>query len=136
MDELDRLTRDLLSQFASSWNRADADTLASLFDQDATFINIAAGLMQGRVEIASGHAKGFATSLGGTRIAFGEINVRQIAPHTGLAIARWSVPGHHSRAGRDLPQRSGLLSVIVRIERGKGSIVAGHNTQTAETPPG
>ena len=135
MDDLDRAARDLLFKFASSWDRGDAEALAALFDEDATFINIAAGLMQGRADIARGHAKGFAGFLGSTRIEFGEVTVRSIAPCIGLAIADWTIPGHRNRTGEHLPPRTGLLSVIVRSADGANSLAAGQNTQTAAPPP-
>lgn len=135
MSGLQAAASDLIGRFAAAWNAADADALARLFEADASFVNIAAGLAEGRAAIASMHRSGFAGFLGGTSISFSEIRARPLGPAIGLAHGWWTIAPHHDAAGRALPARTGLLSLVLRESERAWAISAGHNTQTVPLPP-
>jgi len=51
-----QVATELATRFADAWNRHDMDELASVFDDDASFVNVAGTHMRGRDEIRQSHA--------------------------------------------------------------------------------
>ena len=49
---------ELMAGLAAAWNRHDMHAFASLFHDDAAFVNVAGGYVRGRGEIEQVHAAG------------------------------------------------------------------------------
>ena len=129
-------TRDRFARFLAAYNDGDAAGLAALFTEDATFVNVAAGLARGRDEIETMHGAGFASFLRGTQISFDDVEVRSLGPDHGIGLGHWSIHPHENGSGEKFPERRGLLSfVLVKSSEG-WRIAAGQNTPEGDLPRG
>jgi|SRR5262245_62938563 len=70
----------LLDTIAEAWEAGDGDRFASVFTDDADFVNIRALALRGRKEIAEHHNMLFSTIYKGTSIRSEDTRIRLIHP--------------------------------------------------------
>ena len=76
--------RELFDRSSNAWEQADHDLFASVFAEDADFINITATPLRGRQEIAEHHARLWRRSTRGRRVHRAQCRIRFIRPDVAM----------------------------------------------------
>jgi len=127
----ERVIQGILQQLETSWNRYDSISFASAFAEDANFIHIFGGQLDGRPAIEQAHRHIFETIYRGSHASFALRTIRFLRPDVAVAFARAQVKFMEGNEARELETRPTL---IVVKEQDKWQIVAFQNTKISEVP--
>jgi uncharacterized protein (TIGR02246 family) len=127
------IARDFAVRFADAWNRHDMDELASLFREDASFVNVVGVRMDGREEIRRTHAKVHDGPYRASRLVVEVEAAREIPPAVIVAELRTQISGDERAPGQ---VRDTRLMLVLDDRRGVWGIAAGQNTFVATPPSG
>ena len=119
---------DILQQLETAWNASDSKGWAPHFAEDATFIHIYGGQLDGRAAIEAQHRVIFDTIYKGSRATFTVRSIRMLRPDVAIVWTRGLVV---TAQGNEVDTRP---TMIVVKEQGKWQIVAFQNTRIAEVP--
>ncbi len=121
----------ILQQMESAWNRYDSGGFAALFVEDANFIQIFGGQLDGRPAIEASHRHIFETIYRGSHASFVLRSIRFLRPDVALVFARAQVK---FKEGNDACEIEARPTLIVAKEQDKWQIVAFQNTKISEVP--
>jgi uncharacterized protein (TIGR02246 family) len=121
----------ILQQFETAWNRSDSVSLAALFAEDANFIQIFGGQLDGRATIEASHRHIFDTIYKGSHGRLELRSIRFVRPDVAVAFARAHVKFMEGNEPREIETRP---TMVVVKENGKWQIVAFQNTRVTEVP--
>ena len=127
----EQLIRGILQHLETSWNRYDSIGFAAVFAQDATFIHIFGGQLDGRPAIEAAHRNIFATIYRGSHANFALRSIRFVRPDVAVVFAQAQVKVKEGSEAREIETRPTL---IVEREQDKWQIVAFQNTRISEVP--
>jgi uncharacterized protein (TIGR02246 family) len=119
--------RDVVSNFAESWNRAGMPGFSDLFTDDADFVVITGKWLKGRSEIVSYHKELLGSLYKGSHLAPDTVTVRFLQPDVAVAHANWEVS--YTKDGNE-QKRTALMTLTFTKQAGKWQIAAAHNTLT------
>ena len=122
---------EILKQFESAWNRYDAASIAALFAEDATFIHVFGGQLDGRSAIESSHRVIFDTIYKGSQASFPQRSIRFVRPDVAVVFATAHVKFKEGDDAREIETRPTLVAVK---EGSKWQIVTFQNTRISEVP--
>lgn len=91
---------DVPAMFVRAWNARDLDSLASLFDGDADFVNETGLRWHGRDSIRKGHADRLQGVADASTLAVGEPNVKLLLPEVAVVHAEMRLSGNDGDAPR------------------------------------
>jgi uncharacterized protein (TIGR02246 family) len=115
--------------FVEAWNRRDPDTLASLFDEDAEFVNVVGIWWHDREAIRRAHAYGLARIFQHSTLQLMETRVRRLAGRVAVVRARMRLSGQSSVAGVATPGvRRTIFSFVVHPTARGWRCASAHNT--------
>jgi uncharacterized protein (TIGR02246 family) len=123
-----------MQAFANAWNIYDAKQLATVFTEDADFVNVAGHWWKGQAELEQGHANAFANHLKNTRMSFPDTQVKFLKSDLAIYHSNWEMTGLTSPDGSSLPPKHGILTAIAQQNNDQWQILAVHNTETLSTP--
>lgn len=107
--------RLLIADFERAWNSHDMDAFASLFTDDADFVNVEGTRWLGRSAIKDAHAFVHKTILRQSRLTIVDTTIRQLSPDVIVARSNWRLEGQTTMKGEPVPGRTGILThVLVR----------------------
>jgi uncharacterized protein (TIGR02246 family) len=132
MEKDERDIQDILKQLEAAWNAYDSVSFAALFAEDANFIHIFGGQLDGRTAIEGAHAVIFNTIYRGSHASFKLRSIRFIRPDVAIVFARAHVDFTEGNESREIETRPTLI--IVK-EPPKWQIVTFQNTKISEVPP-
>jgi uncharacterized protein (TIGR02246 family) len=118
----------ILQQFEIAWNAYDSVSIAALFVEDANFIQIYGGQLDGRTAIEAAHRHIFDTIYKGSHATFTLRNIRFLRPDVAIVFARAHVK---FKEGNEIETRPTL---IVVKEQSKWHVVVFQNTKISEVP--
>jgi uncharacterized protein (TIGR02246 family) len=120
---------DIPLQFARAWNDRDADALASLFDEDAEFVNVSGLRWHDRESIRKAYASRLKGVLSKSTLAVGETKVKLLTPDVAVVHARMIESGDEP-AGTVTPPGTGttIASFVVHRVKDRWLCAAVHNT--------
>lgn len=118
----------VVGAFEDAWNRHDMDSLASLFADDADFVNVRGMRWIGRAAIKEAHVATHATIFKNSRLRMQETSVRFLKPDVAVARSLWELTGQTTREGNVAPPRRGILTNVLMKVEGKWRIVVTQNT--------
>ena len=121
----------ILQQFETAWNAYDSVSIAGLFAEDANFIHIFGGQLDGRTAIEAAHRVIFNTIYRGSRARFILRSIRFVRPDVAVVFAGAEVKVEENNETREIETRPTL---IVVKEEAKWKIVAFQNTKISEVP--
>ncbi len=127
----ERAIQDILKQIEIAWNSYDSVSIAALFAEDANFIHIFGGQLDGRTAIEAAHRVIFNTIYRGSHASFMLQSVRFVRPDVAVVFARAHVKFKEGNEMREIETRPTL---IVVKEQAKWQIVAFQNTKISEVP--
>jgi uncharacterized protein (TIGR02246 family) len=121
----------ILQQLEAAWNAYDSVSFAALFAEDANFIHIFGGQLDGRPAIEAAHRHIFNTIYRGSHASFTLRSIRFVRPDVAILFARAHVNFNEGNETREIETRPTL---IVVKEEAKWPIVAFQNTKISEVP--
>src|SRR5262245_37856287 len=121
----------ILQQFEAAWNAYDSVRIAALFAEDANFIHIFGGQLDGRTTIEAAHRVIFNTIYRGSHASFVLRSIRFVRPDVAVVFARAHVKFKENNEPREIETRPTL---IVVKEQANWQVVAFQNTRISEVP--
>jgi len=121
----------ILQQFETAWNAYDSVSIAALFVEDANFIHIFGGQLDGRTAIEAAHRVIFNTIYRGSHARFTLRSIRFVRPDVAVVFAGAHVKFEENNETREMETRPTLI--VVRQEA-KWKILAFQNTKVSEVP--
>jgi uncharacterized protein (TIGR02246 family) len=131
MTEDEGAIQDILKHFEAAWNSYDSVSIAALFAEDANFIHIFGGQLDGRTAIEAAHRVIFDTIYRGSHASFMLRSIRFLRSDIAVVFARAHVQFTEGNDSREIETRPTL---IVVKEQAKWQIVAFQNTRISEVP--
>ena len=119
---------DIVKHLESAWNASDSKAWTSQFADDATFIHIYGGQLDGRAAIEGSHRVIFDTIYKGSRITFTVRNVRMLRPDVAVVWTRALVV---TPQGTEVDTRP---TMVLIKDQGNWQIVALQNTRISDMP--
>ncbi len=123
--------QDILKQLEIAWNSYDSASWAARFAEDANFIQIFGGQLDGRTAIEAAHRHIFNTIYKGSHASFTLRSIRFVRPDVVIVFARAHVSFNEGNETRAIETRPTLFVVK---EQAKWQIVAFQNTKISEVP--
>jgi hypothetical protein len=134
--------RNVVAEFATTWNRHDLDALGKLFAPDADFVNVAGVLWTGRQSIQAQHAyihgvipadsPGFSEEdrrhygiFKNSTLKFDQIDVRFPRKEVAIAHVNWELLGD----ARTQNPRGGVFIFVLARQNVGWQIAAAQNTE-------
>ncbi len=125
-DEISKINI-LIEKFTIAWNRHDAKEFAELFVEDGEWTDILGQHVKGKDQIEKLHEYPFKSVLKDATLTILTIRNRFITKDIFAIDLEWKTTGNKTPDGKPIPDRNGLLDLIVTLERGITRIILGHN---------
>jgi uncharacterized protein (TIGR02246 family) len=122
---------EIAAQLESAWNVSDSTSFAAPFTEDANFIQIFGGQLDGRPTIEASHRHIFETIYQGSQATFALRNIRFIRSDVAIVFLRARVKFQEGGEGREIHTRP---TMVVVKENGKWQIVTFQNTRITDVP--
>ena len=123
--------RELVKQLEAAWNAGDSISRASHFTDDAIFIHIFGGQLDGRVAIEAVHRQIFDTTYRGSLNNYSLQRIRFIRPDVAIVLVRAHLKFQAGDEAREIHARP---TMVASKENGRLQIVAFQNTNISEMP--
>ena len=123
--------QDILKQLETAWNAYDSVSFAAAFVEDANFIQIFGGQLDGRAAIEAAHRHIFNTIYKGSHANFQLRSIRFVRPDVAIVFSRAQVNFQEGPEAREIETRPTL---IVAKEESAWRIVAFQNTKISAVP--
>jgi uncharacterized protein (TIGR02246 family) len=117
--------------FAQAWNERDPDALASLFDEDAEYVNVTGLCWHNRESIRKAHADGMERIFNQATLESGETKVKLLSPEVAVVHTRMTLSnGDGAGTGVAEPHgaRTTIVSFVVHRAGDKWLCASAHNT--------
>ncbi|TLP96348.1 SgcJ/EcaC family oxidoreductase [Nesterenkonia salmonea] len=114
--------------FAAAWNRKAAESLASLFVEDADFINVVGLWWENQDSIRSAHDYGFRKIFTDSHMSVERVKTRHIAEGVAVIVWEWTLTGQHPPGGQPVGTRQGLFTFVVRQQNEGWLAITAQNT--------
>jgi uncharacterized protein (TIGR02246 family) len=115
--------------FVEAWNNRDPDTLASIFDEDAEFVNVVGLWWHDRESIRKAHAYGLTRIFNRSTLRLGTVRVKRLSDDIAVVHARMTLVGQTPVADVERPgTRSNIFSFVVHRTPEGWRCAAAHNT--------
>ncbi len=123
---------DVPALFARAWNERNAGALASLFEENAEFVNGDGVCWHDRDSIRKGHVSRFAQAVGTATMAANDTKVRLLSPEVAVVHARMALSeGDSPDGGRSSGPRTTLVSFVVHRAGDRWLCASAHHTDLA-----
>jgi uncharacterized protein (TIGR02246 family) len=127
----EQAVQNILQQFETAWNHYDSVSIGALFVEDATFIHIFGGQLDGRSAIEASHRVIFDTIYKGSIATFTLRSIRFVRPDVAVVFARAQVK---CKEGGSRPEIETRPTLVVVKEQAMWRVVAFQNTKITEVP--
>lgn len=136
--------RALVDSAQSAWNSGDSAAFASLFAEDAEFVDVLGRYHRGRSVIEAGHRQIFDTIYKGSRVHYDIVSLRPLRPDVAVlflhARLQSHLPAHaiaapdrDARTGDQLHESTARPTMVLVKENDRWQIAAFQNTTEAGT---
>ncbi len=119
---------DIPRRFAEAWHARDANALASLFVEDADFVNVVGLWWHNRADIERAHDYGLSTFFRETKISARRVKVRRIGEDIAIIHTRWKLTGQIGKNGETLGDRFAIMVFVAERSEKGWYVLAAHNT--------
>src|SRR5215472_13174178 len=107
----EQLIQEILQQIENAWNHYDSVSLAAVFAEDANFIHIFGGQLDGRAAIEAAHRNIFETIYRGSHASFVLRSIRFLRPDVAVVFARAQVKFKEGNEAREIETRPTLTTL-------------------------
>lgn len=129
MDRMVSLPEDIPLFFSEAWNNSDADGIASLFQEDAEFVNVVGLWWHNRKHIRKAHDYGLKTIFNQSTLEVRRVKVKMLGDTIAVVHARMRLSGQTGHDGITIPgTRMNIFSFVVQLTAGSWQCVSAHNT--------
>lgn len=118
---------ELLNSFQETWNKKNAHEMAALFSEKAEFTDIMGQIALGRERIEQMHAFVFARFMKEAKMSHEILYMRNINENQVLITCTWKTTGHTNPKNKILPDRKGVMQVVVEKFETDWQIILVHN---------
>jgi uncharacterized protein (TIGR02246 family) len=118
----------VVERFVETWNTHDMHAFASLFTEDAEFVNAIGLQWHGRGQIETAQTRNHATIFKDSRVDNVRIRQRLLKPDVAVVHATWNLAGQRRRDGQEIPSREGVITMILTREGDAWPIAVFQNT--------
>jgi uncharacterized protein (TIGR02246 family) len=132
MTKDEQAIHDILKRLESAWSAGDSQSFASLFTEDANFIHVFGGQVDGRRGIEGSHRHIFDTIYKGSRAEYTVQSIRFVRPDVAIVFSNGRLQFPEGNATPEVRARPTFVMVK---DEGQWQIVAFQNTRIAEMPP-
>ena len=122
--------RDVLAEYAVSWNSHDMAAFGRLFTENCDYVNIGGVHWKGVQEIVQRQAELFQTRLKTAVRSLTGVEVRFSTPDVALVHATWDVTGSSRLTGKAVPVLKEITTMVMVKTNGKWLITAFQNTES------
>ena len=124
--------RNVLAEYEVSWNGHDTAAFGRLFTEDCDYVNIDGVNWKGVQEIVQRHAELFRKRLKTVLRKLTGVEVRFSTPDVALVHATWDVTGAGPSAGKAVPVRKEITTMVIAKTNGKWLITSFQNTESGD----
>ena len=117
-----------LAAFGNTLTAKDFDTFATLFTDDADFVNIVGMHWHGRAQIAKAHRVVFTTRYNGNPQHTVEKSEALLAPNIALVVAKIQMDDYTARDGKRMTDNFFRMTLVLEKQNGKWLIRSAENT--------
>ncbi|MGN8225588.1 YybH family protein [Gracilimonas sp. BCB1] len=115
--------------FTDAWMKRDADMLASLFTEDAEFVNVVGLWWHNREDIKEAHAYGFDKIFGDSDLVLRESRVKYLSDEIAVVHARMRLKNQTPKGEVNTPSlRQNIFTFVVQKLESSWICVSAHNT--------
>jgi uncharacterized protein (TIGR02246 family) len=115
--------------FAEAWNRRDVDAIASLFEDDAEFVNVTGLWWHDRASIRKAHAYGLEHIFNQSALTIDEVRAKRLSDAIAVVHARMTLSGQTPVGAVKQPgARTNIFSFVVHRVDDRWRCVSAHNT--------
>ena len=122
---------EMVSQLEAAWNAGDSIKWVWYFKDDANFIHIFGGQLDGRVAIEASHREIFDTVYKGSHNKYTVQAIRLVRPDVAIAFIRAHLEFYEGGQSREIHARP---TMVVVKDNGRWQVVAFQNTKVSELP--
>jgi uncharacterized protein (TIGR02246 family) len=120
---------DIARVFINAWNDRDADRLASVFDEDAEFVNVTGLWWHDRESIRKAHAYGLSRIFNHSTLRIIQIKVKRLSEDIAVVHARMALTSQTPTTGIAVPRpRTTIFSFVVHRNGEGWWCPSAHNT--------
>lgn len=127
----ERAIQEILQQMEAAWDAYDSVGIAALFAEDANFIQIFGGQLDGRTAIEAAHRVIFNTIYKGSHATFMLRSIRFVRLDVAVVFAGAQVKFKENNEAREIETRP---TFIVVKEEERWQIVIFQNTKVSQVP--
>ena len=120
---------EIPQRIAETWSYGDAEAFASLFTEDADFINVVGIWWRDRKAIQRAHAYGFERTLSQVKLHIQRTEVRMLSAEYAVVHAQWRLSGQRTVEGDVSDPRSGIFMLVTERQPQGWIVVAAQNTE-------
>jgi uncharacterized protein (TIGR02246 family) len=125
-DEISKINI-LIEKFTNAWNKHDAKEFAALFVDDGEWTDVLGQHVKGKEQIKKLHEYPFKSVLKDATLIIISIRNRLITKDIFAIDVEWKTSGNKTPDGKPIPDRNGLLDLIVTLKGDSTKIILGHN---------
>ena len=122
---------EILKQLEAAWNASDSRRWTSFFANNANFIHIFGGQLDGHAAIEGSHRVIFDTIYKGSRLSIESRSIRFVRPEVAVVFARMHL---ELAQGAPMPDFDTRPTMVMAKEQGKWQIDFLQNTRISEIP--
>lgn len=120
---------DIPALFVEAWMKREANMLASLFAEDAEFVNVVGLWWHNRDDIREAHAYGFEKIFGESDLVLRETKVKYLDENAAVVHARMRLKNQTAKGDVKTPSlRQNIFSFVVQKRGDNWICVSAHNT--------
>lgn len=125
--------RNVLAEYAVSWNSHDTAALGRLFAENSDYVNIDGDHWRGTQEIVQRQGELFRNRLKTAARRLTSVQVRFSAPDVALVDATWNVTGWRRPSGEAVPGLTETSAITMTKTNGKWQITSLQNTESEDS---
>ena len=115
--------------WVEAWNHRDPEKLASLFDEDAEFINVTGLWWHNRASILEAHDYGLTVIFSESMLTLARVKVKWLSDDIAIVYAKMRLTGQiPTEEIADPGVRRNIFSFVVHRTPGRWSCASAHNT--------
>lgn len=120
---------DIPALFVEAWMKYDADMLASLFTEDAEFVNVVGLWWHNQKDIRQAHDYGFKKIFRNSNLSLRETSVKYLSEDIAVVHARMRLKDQAPKDKIKTPSfRQNIFSFVTQKKDGHWLCVSAHNT--------
>lgn len=119
---------DISTHFRDCWNMKDARKLASVFDDDAEFVNVTGLWWHNRADIEKAHDYGFKVIFPGSELTVIDTRTKQLSDSVAVVHARMKLTGQSPKSQSRPEVRRTLFTFVLHKQYDGWTCASAHNT--------